>query len=332
MEAISSLSQLNSILSGLRSNQKALAEVQRQLATGVKSADLAGYGADATRLIDVRSAKSRREAYLKAMDDVQPRLKAYDLAFTDLLKVARELRGYILNAQLSGQPDYADLAVKVKALAISTGSDLNLRFGDRYLFGGAITATPPVVDLTTLPTLAFPPESVGGAPTKVVVGNRALADYTLPDYSPGAPSPSEPAWRQPKFSADDNFPVTYGFTATEPALQNLVLALRYAGSAAAGSVAAQQSDLLNKAKGYIDAALVGLRDLEGQTSATAAVVARARDNHVNTLALSKDVIGDIESVDLAEAATKSVHLQTQLSASLHVTGAIASLSLVNFLR
>ena len=206
-------------LTNIQRNQSDYDTLSRQVASGVKSSDLADYGAvDAGRLLTGQQEVQRLEAYNQGIDVVTPRLKAYDLQLSrmdDLSKMVADA--------LSMQDSYdgAKLA-EVGTLIDNTLKDLNALLNEqidgRYLWAGGNYTTAPVADLSTLPILATP------------TAFAAVADPALPDYYAAAPGSDATAWVKASFSPETGKTVEFGQVASDPSIQEMIHALQLAKS------------------------------------------------------------------------------------------------------
>ena len=82
---------------------------------------------------------------------------------------------------------------------------------------------------------------------------------------------------------------------------------------------------LNKAIDNLDDELFDLSQVQAQISIV-------RTSHTEQINAYKDIIGDVEDVDITEASVKITQIQTQLQASFQVTALLSQLTLANFLR
>lgn len=88
----------------LRAGQASISNLTTQLTTDVKSTDLSAYGADAGRLLGMRSEAARRTVFTTQIDTVMPRVKATESVLTQLEAMASDLMNLTNLPAGAGQP------------------------------------------------------------------------------------------------------------------------------------------------------------------------------------------------------------------------------------
>ncbi|HYD68326.1 hypothetical protein [Azospirillum sp.] len=76
------------LVRNLSAGQNSVDELSRQMTTGKKSVDLAAYGPETQKLLDLRAELVKRTNYVQSIDTALPRVKATDVAMTQLEKLA----------------------------------------------------------------------------------------------------------------------------------------------------------------------------------------------------------------------------------------------------
>jgi len=333
MLAVSSYGSQLLALASMKRNQVDFDTLSQQLATGVKSADLSAYGGtDAQRILDSHQEVTRRTAYNKGIDIVEPQLKAYDLQFGRMEDLAN-----LAEKALGGQDSFdavnvAQLGTQIDNVLRDLTSLLNERVAGQNVWGGRNSDTPPVTDLTTLPTLA-------AADPFVAVGDPAAGDYTLPDYHAGAPGTDQAAWTKAVFSPETGKTVQYGQVANEPTIQRLVHALRLAKSGIEAAQAAATPDAAEAAFdsfrqqsiNELSTSRSGLRALRADVSTDLKSIGDSRDANTAMINLMQDEHSNIVNVDKTEVAVKLTQVQAQLEATYKATAALTQTSLLKYL-
>jgi flagellar hook-associated protein 3 FlgL len=318
MVAITTYGQYLRTVSQIKAGQTSIIDLGRQLASGRKADDISAYGTQGARVVDLRAFIARRENYLKSIDMVETRLKAYDATLNGIDRATRGLEKLLSEADTFQQAADSGLDGQIAILMKDVRFYLNQEMGDRYLFAGARYGTEPVADLESLaaPAAAVPPPLV--------------ANPTLTDYDTQSPGSDANAWSEERFSADDGLVVQYGINAQNPGFQDLVMALRYAKAAANDQV--NFGTYMAGARQLIASAVKELRAVRNEVAVDQGTIGNARQFHKTSLDLLLTEQSTIEGVDLAEVGTKINVLQTQIEASYAVTRILGELSLVNFLR
>lgn len=143
---ISSYSQSLNMRSNMAQIQTQLADLQRQLSTGLKSDSYAKLGDARNLVLALNNQVTQSQSYLDTIDLTELRVKSSSDALTRLNDISSEMKTGGLtstfNLTSGGQTN----------LQITAGSRLdeivdllNLNVGDRQLFGGKATQTTPVV-------------------------------------------------------------------------------------------------------------------------------------------------------------------------------------------
>lgn len=78
------------LVRNLSAGQNSVEELSRQMTTGKKSVDLAAYGPETQKLLDLRAELVKRSNYVQSIDTALPRVKATDVAMTQLEKLASD--------------------------------------------------------------------------------------------------------------------------------------------------------------------------------------------------------------------------------------------------
>lgn len=90
--------------------------------------------------------------------------------------------------------------------------------------------------------------------------------------------------------------------------------------------------VINDLAATLNAALKGLDQELYRLSQVQAQITIVKNGHTDQINTFKNVIGEVEDVDLTEASTRITQLQIQLEASFSVTALLSQLTLANFLR
>lgn len=144
MTRIAPFAQQQLILQQMLNVQARTYDAQVQIATDKKSQDYAGIAKDSERLISLETTRTRTEQFLGNIRIQDQRIQLIDLGLETLDTAAREMRGVLdtaLNSPAAFEGDLATLAANTRQLVLDV---LNSRDGNRYLFGGTRSDSPPV--------------------------------------------------------------------------------------------------------------------------------------------------------------------------------------------
>ena len=141
---ISTLGQALSQISRFNQQQSLLSDLQTQLATGKKTQNFSGLGTDV-----ILSLRSRSD--IRAIDTYMSNISVADSRIENMLNAIEEFQSQARNmaSLMSGQQQEGEIDMEVihdmATNMIPFMEDLiNSQDGERYLFGGAVTDTPPL--------------------------------------------------------------------------------------------------------------------------------------------------------------------------------------------
>lgn len=123
-------------------------DLQRQLATGHKSATYAGLGIDRGVTVSLNSQLSAISSYNDTIQNVMARINLMNTALGNMIDISSQVKAAMVQANGVGNGSGAEVAQQTglnsldQLLAL-----LNARAGDRYLFSGRATDTPAVETL-----------------------------------------------------------------------------------------------------------------------------------------------------------------------------------------
>lgn len=323
MTNISTLGTTNLILQQIDTGLQNITSLSTQLSSGKKSFDLSDYSApQARQLLDFTSTIGRHQNYVDVINTVQPRLKVYDSSLSGLVTVGNTIQQLVNQNQSSTAANSVSTAQQVQDALNSVTYYLNQQVGGRFVFSGSRYNTQPVLsDLSTLPV---PPTEVG--PTTA----PALPAYDT-EYVAGASpaSASTAATAQQTAKIDDNYSISYGVSSNDPAIQNLVLGLRYAYAATQNP--SNYTTYINQARTLITNGLSGIQDLQTHVASNENQANQLLTTHQNVISDLNNQSDTISNADSTTVAAQISSLQSQLQASYTVIGKIASLSLTKFI-
>lgn len=145
MTNISTLGQYLDQIARLKTQQSNFGDLTVQISSGLKTQKLSGLGDDILKTTRARTGVGELTVYSDNITNADRRLKLTDTALREIKKQTENVAGSLQTALQEG--DYPDLE-SIKKLASSVydfiNSLINQKDGDRYLFGGADTAAPPI--------------------------------------------------------------------------------------------------------------------------------------------------------------------------------------------
>lgn len=324
MTRISDLSLHQLTLAQTLNTQSRMADLQIQVSSGQKAQRYSGIASDAHRLVSLQDAHSRTAQYLQTNQIVDSRLTTMESSISQMFDGATQFRTLLVNALNGDNADDLSIQTAAKNFKEQFANLLNVQVDGRYLFAGSRTDTPPV-DLNgwSVPPNLTPPLTL------------PLPQYKSEYYK------GDNVQQSAEIDTDQT--IDYGITADDDSFEYLLRAAKYVestGSPPDRDTLETALALVNTALGTaspdpargapaISRDLADLRSLVG-TSRKAIEQANTRHNDF-TLQLEQN-IGDIQSVDVAQALTELSTQQTQLQASYMTLSRLSQLSLLEFLN
>ena len=304
MTRISTSAANQSALADLMRAQRELFDAQQQLTTGKKAQDLKGVGYQAETLSATRAAFERAKSYEEVGIRTSARLEATDLALERMSGAVGDLRA----ALTSKEGDYIMHQVRDAFYSVTTA--LNTTHAGTYIFGGTRGDTPPVnvSDITEL----------------VPMGN---ADEAFDNND-----------RKPQVQLDQNMTVEIGQLASDVGGETMAAFKRIAdydagpnGPFATPLTAAQEQFLISEIQTVVDT-LDGIHASVGENGAVQSRVENLQNGHAERQGFLERMLGEMEDVDMAEAATRFQQAQTALDVSAKTFSVLSQVSLLSFLR
>ncbi|KCZ92215.1 flagellin [Hyphomonas johnsonii] len=316
------------LTSGLSHEIKALRE---QVGNTSKEA-VTGRYADLTAHLSGRISQAMLGK--KALDDIaQDRVHLtiregrLDVAERSLTLVQERANG--LSARMQAALGSSDQASKTATARDALGAleesfaALNARYGDRYLFAGDATATPPFGNVSDL---IDDVRSLAAAAPDAATFEADLDTYF---NTPGG------GWRQNIYSGTDTVSDADATPGSHASIINIVRGLTVMALSAPSenlTLLAGDSPTVHTAAETLSAGQTGLTNLRAEVGISQAGIARTKES----LDLEETVLtanfNELTARDQYEAASELRELQSNLEASYLLTSRLANLSLLNFLR
>jgi len=123
-------------------------DLQRQLATGQKSATYAGLGLDRGITVSLNAQMSAINGYNDTIDNVTTRINLMNTALTNMTKITSTVKSAMVQANGVSNGSGASIAQQTAQSSLDELLGLlNTQAGDRYLFSGRATDQPAVDSL-----------------------------------------------------------------------------------------------------------------------------------------------------------------------------------------
>ena len=133
----------------LKEMHQTLGDLQRQITTQKKHEPLAGFGADAQRILQLRSEKSQLEAYSGNIDKALTRIDLMSDTMDKVADAVREITDAIRLQPEGAAFDMDDISERAQQLLDFVVDLANLEFDGRFLFAGTDAQNIPYADPNT---------------------------------------------------------------------------------------------------------------------------------------------------------------------------------------
>jgi flagellar hook-associated protein 3 FlgL len=279
--------------------QTRVRDTQVQISTGKESDHFSGIASDANQLLAAKGALQRIEQYQSNNNLVGQRLAQMDSSLGGLDDLGNRLKTLLIQRLNDASSVPGTVSAEATQLLDQVVGDLNVQFGDQYLFGGSRTDAPPVV--------LDPSFSNFGSPDDTFYQGDNV-ELTV--------------------RADDNREMTYGMTADQPGFQELIGAMR----AAIEGDGSNDKTLLNNALDLLNSAMPKIDGYRSEIGARESALDRINNGHADAQLYLEKQVSDVQDVDMTDAITRMTQDQMVVESSMATIARLSQLSLVDFLR
>lgn len=286
MERVATYNHQNTLVQYMMKAEAKVAAEQVRSASGLNSTDYKGIASDSGRLVNLESHYRRLEQYIDEGEVVNGRIQSMYDAVGSMSDLTSRLSALITGLQGNNAAGVEGVVAEAGQLMEELGGLLNTRQEGRYLFAGGRTDQP-AVDLDSYSPASYP----SSADTGYYQGDSTVAH----------------------FQAADDFVLSYGVTADQPAFEKALRAFSLIANMSTDPV---DTDLLAEATQLASDATDGLSITEAKLGAASSSLENTIDRHVDEQLVLQTQVEDIRSVDLAESTTKLSQLQASLEATM----------------
>lgn len=304
-------------------------------------------------LVALRATYSATENYKLQAENVGSRLDVMVGALEGIQGVLNEVRDMLLTASNGGFTPQENAPKLARAAIDQVIGYLNADQAGKTLFAGTVTDTTPFVQFTEAGPSGFTPQQVLQATAaNFVMYDQADLENFVSDTAQGVASIFENTNATTAYNFDQGFyrgnatnlrtrvdrnqEIEYGVNGADQAIRDVMKVLfsiaGLPGDSVSGSV---PEPTFQKYTGNrldeLFAAQEKLQGVMGRVFFAQQTTERARERNSTELEVINFQINLYEEVDQFEAATRLSALNSQLEATLSITGRIQRLSLVNFI-
>ena len=295
------------MMANIKALQSRVSETMIQASSGKVASRYSGIAPDARRLVGLEATHAQLTQYVAGNQIVDQRLQTMETNTSQLLDIASQLKGLLVQANSTGNAQNMGLDITARTLLDQVGALLNVQLDGRYLFAGSATDAP-AVDLND-PGMVAPPSTYPSTPnTSYYQGD----DVTL------------------SVKAGPELDIAYGIRADEAGFEALIRSLKLVATA----ILSPHPDTarLNEALNVVNQAIQDIPQIMAKIGAARAGLDTANAAHDEAMLYVEQNISDISSVDVTEAITRLSADQTNLQASYATIAQLGNISLLDFLR
>jgi flagellar hook-associated protein 3 FlgL len=296
MDKVSTANLHSTTLNGALSVQSQLYTAQTQESTGLVSQDFGGLGGNATyATLNLQNEINQAQTWSSQAQEAATRSQATYSALGNIISTITTLEGKVSSAMT----DTTDSSLSITASSMQTQlmQQINTQSAGRYIFSGTDTNTAPVN--VNASDLSDPSSYYQGNSTKLAV--QVGSQQTI----------------------------TYGVTASDPAIAAAMKAMQSAVTASQASPVDQSA--LKAALADCQDAVTKLGGLQESVSDTDNQLQSAQTNQTTYVTFLQNSLSNVKDADTASVATEVSQYQTQLQASYMAVSSVTKLSLTTYL-
>jgi flagellar hook-associated protein 3 FlgL len=285
---------------GALRSEAAMANLQTQESSSLKSEFLAGYGADTQQIVNLQVSVTRSQSYIDASTLADSKVQVMYSAVGNMNDLITKLRTQ-LSAASAGSSTATNSAISSAQQMQQMASLMNSQYNGEFVFGGGRTSTAPA-DLSTFTTGAG---SLTTPDSSYYKGDGEIASVQV--------------------AADQS--VSYGVTADNPAFEQTMRALKFVANSTTLS-SADITNALNLASSALDATAT----VQAKLGDSATQMESAKSLQTDYQSFAQTLGTNLTGVDVAAITAQMSAYQAQLTASFSAISVIQGMSLASFLK
>lgn len=297
---VASFAASNSLMQQAMRIQAQETTVTAQEASGLKSTTYGDLGASSGKLVSLQASITRSKAYSAAATGADARVQQMYSSVGKMIDTLTSFKTDLASFdETSASTDNTTLISNAKSTLSSLVAEMNTTYAGNYVFAGSAVDTKPV-DVSAMTAQTDPTT----ADTSYYKGDDTVASVKV----------------------GDDTTVSYGVTADNAAFE--------AGIRALNTISAGNTDTasITSASNLVDSAMTGLTTIQSQLSLNSKALESAVTDQSDYQSFVSSSVTDLDSVDVAQAASDLSNYTTQLQAAYSAIGKIQSLSLASYLK
>lgn len=297
---VTNFSLIQNTFRNISTTQSTLADLQRQISSGVKAENFQGLHSQVEQFTFLESKLRQTERYQENNTITLARLRTADNALGQVVDKVDEMENLMVqrrNGALAGEINFEQ---QLRDMIKSVASEMNVSFEGRYLFGGTETGIPPIEDPLVRPT------TVGVPDDSYYTGSKQSTTYR----------------------ADERQEFTFPVRADDEAFQQIFAAYNLAIEGHREN----DDDKIIRAMAFIQRGQEELNVHRGSLNSSVVALEQINDRHGQMKKYWKGVTEEVGKTDIVAASIEVANAQSILQASFQAFARISQLKLSDFLR
>lgn len=297
---VASFAASNSLMQQAMRIQAQESTTTAQEASGLKATTYGDLGASSGKLVSLQASITRSKAYSDAATSADARVQQMYSSVGKMIDTLTSFKTDLASFdETAASTDTTTLVNNAKSTLSSLVAEMNTTYAGNYVFAGSAVNTKPV-DVSSMTAQTDPTAS----DTSYYSGDDTIASVKV----------------------GDDTTISYGVTADNTAFEE---GIRGLNTIVAGNT---DSTTISSVSDLIDSAMTGLTTIQSQLSLNSKALETAVSDQSDYQSYVSTSVSDLDSVDVAQAASDLSNYTTQLQAAYSAIGKIQSLSLSSYLK
>jgi len=340
----------------IREIQDRLNNASLEVATGVKADVYKSLGFGSTEVLALRAQVERNEGFIASNQLLSSKLDVTASTLNGIRSIAQSFLNDVtpnVNAPTASAPDLQAAAISAleqltgqlnstyQGVAIFSGIDSDQRSLQGWNQADATTGLSPSDVLASVIGAGFTGATDATNKANAIVDIFANADVAQPDrnfeatFYNGAPLLQSGGASTPRLQAqiDKNTTLEYGIQANDQAFRDVMRGLSMIASTDVSAISdgAAYEVWMSNAVDALGQGVSGLIEVESKLGGQQQQVSAKIAAQQNLGDIFNARVNDLEGVDLFEAASRVIELETQLQATYTVTSRLSQLSFLDYM-
>lgn len=332
-----------------------LDQLTTQISSGLVGDTYAALGDNAGVSLNLTPQIATLQTWQDNINQAAGSMQVTQTALTQLQQIAANFVAQTANLEGSDAAEVDSVAANARQALVQVADLLDTQNGNTYVFAGADSANPPVPDPSNILSSGFFTQintqvtQLGAQGAATTVANTlAIAGSNTTGTSPFSAYLSQPATslQAPAIQIGQGQTATVGLlasanlaadstptaTSTGSYMRDLMMALATIGSMSSGQTTdADFTTLVQDTNATLTGAVNAMAEDAGVLGNTQSDLTASQTTMADTATALTTQVSNVQDVDVAQAMTSLMLVQTQLQASYQVIAGMSGLSLAKFL-